>query len=36
VYLLALLGSGKFHAKTLSFAAATYLAFAARLIPALA
>jgi cation:H+ antiporter len=36
VYLLALLRSGKFTAKTLSFAATAYLAFAAFLIPILA
>jgi cation:H+ antiporter len=36
VYLLALLRAGKFTAKTLSFAAVAYLAFAASLIPVLA
>jgi hypothetical protein len=35
VYLLTLLRAGKFNARTLSFAAMFYLAFAAALIPAL-
>jgi hypothetical protein len=36
VYLLILLRTGRFNAKTLSLAAVAYLAFAASLIPVLA